>query len=840
MELVGLTFLLGCFLDKDTDIWFHLRAGREMLSGGGIPRTDSYIFAANGAEWIDLHWGFQLLVAWLFSHGGFAALTLMAATAAAVAMAIALASTTPNRSVMAIVWCWLPGVFVMSERFYPRPEILSLVCLGGFLWVLESAAVKPQRLWLLVPIQLVWVNVHGLFVLGPVVLGCWLIDRIAHAVMSRERQPWHFWCAPLAVILVCFANPYTWKGVVFPLTLFQRMSTERDFYGQHIGELLSIPDVVRMTGISSVYLRFSFLLLVASAASFALRRFRFPFLYYRGLLFVLFAGVGLLASRNQPQFAMIATAVLAWNVGDWILTRRAPPLIDRAVARILTSALLVGLMLWVITGGFYAYAAEGRRAGLGEQPFWYAHDAAKFAARKGMPRHFVAYHEGQSAVLEFHMRPDQRVFVDPRLEVSPRKALEQYYDLAVALALRQPSWPERLAQFPQPLGLLIDHASHHAVEATLLADPRWRCIWFDAVAGIYVPAGEIELVKQYGVDFGERYFGGGSGVQSASESEAENLLRIGRDLLTLDPPDRRLGRLQLLLAAAEARGMMAIAPRSLRPASLLAGASLSLYDYPPSDLPASEWQPEMIFGPARARYFLNQVVHQTPSDFQSWLALFAVAQTLGDPDAAWVAGGRLAELHAATATEFEIQRRARVVLRSVVAVHAAEPPLLLPLGVDEVTTTVRKLIDAHRFTAAREMLERSMGGSAGTGPLPWELADLRARLYLLGGDPQRARTLWEEAPAGNEHRADKLRALASSYFVEGRLSDAAETYRSSLASGSGQSMARYGLAIALLEAGEAAGFIRECDAAVASAALPQKLTEFCRDMRGAAEPHAPR
>ena len=53
-------------------------------------------------------------------------------------------------------------------------------------------------------------------------------------------------------------------------------------------------------------------------------------------------------------------------------------------------------------------------------------------------------------------------------------------------------------------------------------------------------------------------------------------------------------------------------------------------------------------------------------------------------------------------------------------------------------------------------------------------------------------------------------------------------------------MARYGLAIALLEAGEAAGFIRECDAAVASAALPQKLTEFCRDMRGAAEPHAPR
>src|SRR5215216_569592 len=93
-ELVGLTFLLGCFLDRDTDIWWHLRAGREILAGAGIPRTDSYIFAAAGAEWIDLHWGFQVLVAWLFAHYGFAALTLTAAATAALAIAIALIGTT--------------------------------------------------------------------------------------------------------------------------------------------------------------------------------------------------------------------------------------------------------------------------------------------------------------------------------------------------------------------------------------------------------------------------------------------------------------------------------------------------------------------------------------------------------------------------------------------------------------------------------------------------------------------------------------------------------------------------------------------------------------------------
>src|SRR5207244_7159788 len=82
-ELVGLTFLLGCFLDKDADIWWHLRAGREILGGRGIPRTDSYLFSTAGAEWIDLHWGFQAAAAWIFAHGGFRALTVAAAVTAA-------------------------------------------------------------------------------------------------------------------------------------------------------------------------------------------------------------------------------------------------------------------------------------------------------------------------------------------------------------------------------------------------------------------------------------------------------------------------------------------------------------------------------------------------------------------------------------------------------------------------------------------------------------------------------------------------------------------------------------------------------------------------------------
>ena len=69
--------------------------------------------------------------------------------------------------------------------------------------------------------------------------------------------------------------------------------------------------------------------------------------------------------RNQPQFAIVAGAVLAWNVGDWLAARPDPPFVDRAAARILTSAALVGLIFWVSTGRFYQLRRRGatRRSG---------------------------------------------------------------------------------------------------------------------------------------------------------------------------------------------------------------------------------------------------------------------------------------------------------------------------------------------------------------------------------------------------------------------------------------------------------------------------------------------
>src|SRR5262245_76560 len=70
VSFLGLAFLLGIFPLKDTDFWWHLRTGDIIRQSWRLPVTDWYTFGAEGHEWIDLHWLFEILLSWGYAHGG--------------------------------------------------------------------------------------------------------------------------------------------------------------------------------------------------------------------------------------------------------------------------------------------------------------------------------------------------------------------------------------------------------------------------------------------------------------------------------------------------------------------------------------------------------------------------------------------------------------------------------------------------------------------------------------------------------------------------------------------------------------------------------------------------
>src|SRR5260221_13398422 len=82
------TFLSLCFPVYDTDFWWHQKTGEWILEHHTVPQVDLYTFTEIGTTWIDLHWGFQLLITMLYHAGGFNLVILVKAAIITAAVAV--------------------------------------------------------------------------------------------------------------------------------------------------------------------------------------------------------------------------------------------------------------------------------------------------------------------------------------------------------------------------------------------------------------------------------------------------------------------------------------------------------------------------------------------------------------------------------------------------------------------------------------------------------------------------------------------------------------------------------------------------------------------------------
>ena len=132
---------------------------------------------------------------------------------------------------------------------YVRPETLTLLYLSIYLAILLRWDQRPRLALLLPLVQVAWVNSHGLFVLGPIVLGFGLIDAaLRFGFFAPERRTW--WRTILVASLLtgaaCLLNPYFVTVALYPLELAGTMSNP--IFSQKIAELKPIPDFIREAG----------------------------------------------------------------------------------------------------------------------------------------------------------------------------------------------------------------------------------------------------------------------------------------------------------------------------------------------------------------------------------------------------------------------------------------------------------------------------------------------------------------------------------------------------------------------------------------------------------------
>jgi len=483
ISLLALGFALGLQKIRTFDYWWQLRTGALIMETGEVPKHDVYTYTVPGARYIDIHWLHQLGLHGLHSLGGHDAVVVTKALAVCALIAI-LAPIGHRRERP-----WLSALalglmlLVAADRFMPRPELPSFLLLAAFLALLDRHERRGDNwLFAIVPLQLIWANVHGLFALGLAVCAIYLAAAVLRPLVAPGERIDAGAVRRLAAVtvlggLACLLNPNGIDGALYPIQQLGMIGPpeDRGVFGSVIAELIPpIGGGREQAPLALVVLgALAFLSLAAMAWNWRRVHAADP------LLWVAFAYLALGANRNLALFSMVAAPILVRNANA-ALDRRSLPRHAATAAGVAVVVALAWLAVDVARDRFFPRMGSFREAGLGTMEVFYPVGAAEWIAEVRPPGP-ICHHMADGGYLIWRLFPDYKVMVDGRLEVY---GAERFIELQVAE-------PERFKALDAEhrFGVVLVHYGLIRADALLRwlhLNSNWRLAYLDDTTAVYV------------------------------------------------------------------------------------------------------------------------------------------------------------------------------------------------------------------------------------------------------------------------------------------------------------------------------------------------------------------
>ena len=381
------------------DLAYQVRAGDEILRTGALPGVDTYTFTIAGTPWTDQQWLAQVLLAVGYRLGGWELLAVLRAALVAGAFGL-LAWTAMLRgagprtaAVLSLI-----AFALAAPALALRPQLFGIELFATLL-MLAAARVRSPRVWWFAPLLVaMWANLHGSFVVAPLLLGyVWLDDLV------RGRRATASLVVLLTGTVATFVNPYgpdVWfyaAGIgASPLVTQQVSEWQRT-------TPLTVPGLLFYASAVAA-------LVVAWRGRVALR---WPdWLWLAGLF-----AVGVWTIRGVAWWPFGAAYALAPTLAALGASRVSrPTIVGALVAAVLGLAVVAALPWWRPSdrlagrAGLLTYAPSGLAASL--------QAAAASGSRVFVPQDWASWFEW--AV------PDARYFVDSRFELLGTKVWNDY------------------------------------------------------------------------------------------------------------------------------------------------------------------------------------------------------------------------------------------------------------------------------------------------------------------------------------------------------------------------------------------------------------------------------
>jgi hypothetical protein len=473
----------------DASVGWHIRNGEEMLRTHAITRTDSFSVTMAGQAWYAWEWLYDVVIAGIHHSAGLNGVVFFTAVIIALTFALTLRLSLRRGADLPIAALLLALALGASMiHLFARPHVLSWLFTVIWFQILDSSeSMGGRRLWYLPALMLLWVNVHGGFVLGFAWLGLYLLSATIRYFRCRDEDYKRRLAARLRTLgtvtavslLASLINPYGYK---LHLHVYQYLSSR--WMMNHIDEFLS-------PNFHGVAQQCFVAILLLTIVGLAVARNKPRLSQALVLLFATYSG--LYASRSLPVSSLLLTLIVAPIWTQALADAGKNPNLSSRLRGLLSRWLSLTSRVGRIELGFrgHVWPIAAVMAGV-----IICAQAGRMGSRQWLDAHFDAGHLPVQAIdvivkrgvrepifapdswggyLIYRLYPQNKVFVDDRHDLYGEEFLREYLK-AIRLT---PDWDVFLKEKKVNWALLPVESSL----ANMLAETsQWNLVYRDGTA----------------------------------------------------------------------------------------------------------------------------------------------------------------------------------------------------------------------------------------------------------------------------------------------------------------------------------------------------------------------
>ena len=212
----ALLFVAGDRLLLDPDTQWQITVGQWILDHRAVPETDAYSFTMRGQPWISTQWLAQVVYAKIYGWFGWTGPVVLAAGASAATFALLTRFLSRRLSDSATLVFVSVAVALTASHILARPHVLALPVMVAWVGGLIAAADRrgAPSFWLL-PLMVLWANLHGGFVFGLMMIAPIALDAVLGAQVNLRKSLALRWAAFAAAALIAgCCTPYGWNSLL--------------------------------------------------------------------------------------------------------------------------------------------------------------------------------------------------------------------------------------------------------------------------------------------------------------------------------------------------------------------------------------------------------------------------------------------------------------------------------------------------------------------------------------------------------------------------------------------------------------------------------------------------